>query len=63
MGYINLNGDMDFNILIRTMVQCDSRVHFRAGAGIVADSVAEKELVETKAKAKGLLKSLGLEYH
>ncbi|MCG6970347.1 MAG: aminodeoxychorismate synthase component I, partial [Gammaproteobacteria bacterium] len=62
MGYINLNGDMDFNILIRTMVQCGNQVHFRAGAGIVADSVAEKELAETKAKAKGLLNSLGLKY-
>ena len=63
MGYVNLNGDMDFNILIRTMVQCDGNVHLRAGAGIVADSIAEKELAETKAKAKGLLKSLGLDYH
>jgi anthranilate synthase component 1 len=63
MGYINLNGDMDFNILIRTMVQCEKNVHFRAGAGIVADSIAENELAETGAKAKGLLKSLGLEYN
>jgi anthranilate synthase component 1 len=63
VGYINLNGDMDFNILIRTMVQCDKNVRLRAGAGIVADSVAEKELAETKAKAKGLLNSLGLVHH
>jgi anthranilate synthase component 1 len=60
MGYINLNGDMDFNILIRSMVQCKNTVHLRAGAGIVADSIAEKELAETRAKAKGLLKSLGI---
>lgn len=59
MGYLNLNGDMDFNILIRTMIQCKNNVHLRAGAGIVADSVAEKELAETRVKAKGLLKSLG----
>jgi anthranilate synthase component 1 len=63
MGYINLNGDMDFNILIRTMVHCDKNVHLRAGAGIVADSIAEKELAETQAKAKGLLNSLGLAQH
>jgi anthranilate synthase component 1 len=63
MGYINLNGDMDFNILIRTMVQCEKNVHFRAGAGIVADSIAENELAESRAKAKGLLNSLGLEYN
>jgi anthranilate synthase component 1 len=60
MGYINLNGDMDFNILIRTMIQCKNSVHLRAGAGIVSDSNAEKELAETRAKAKGLLKSLGI---
>ena len=63
MGYINLNGDMDFNILIRTMVQCENNVRLRAGAGIVADSIAEKELAETRAKAKGLLNSLGLAGH
>lgn len=61
MGYINRDGDMDFNILIRTMVQRGSQVHFRTGAGIVADSVAEKELAETRAKAKGLLRTLGVD--
>ena len=66
MGYINLDGSMDLNILIRTMVleqqqendttkQCLS---FRAGAGLVYDSIAERELNETRAKAKGLLKAL-----
>jgi anthranilate synthase component 1 len=34
-------------------------VSLRAGAGIVADSVAEKELDETRAKARGLLRALG----
>jgi anthranilate synthase component 1 len=63
MGYINLNGDMDFNILIRTMVQCDNNVRLRAGAGIVADSIAENELAETRAKAKGLLNSLDILHH
>ena len=45
------------------MVQCDNSVHVRAGAGIVADSIAENELAETKAKAKGLLKALDLMQH
>lgn len=59
MGYVNRDGDMDLNILIRTMV-CDAGgVHFRAGAGIVADSNAEAELSETRAKARGLLAALG----
>jgi anthranilate synthase component 1 len=54
---------MDFNILIRTMVQCDNNVRLRAGAGIVADSIAENELAETRAKAKGLLNSLDILHH
>lgn len=60
LGYINNDGSMDFNILIRTMVRDkrageESNITFRAGGGIVSDSVAEKELEETRAKAKGLL--------
>ncbi len=60
LGYINNDGSMDFNILIRTMVHDTStdnnKITFRAGGGIVSDSVAEDELEETRAKAKGLLK-------
>ncbi len=64
MGYVNLNGSMDLNILIRTMVlesfsgikEC--KLSFRAGAGLVFDSLAEKELAETRVKAKGMLQSL-----
>lgn len=56
VGYINHNGDMDFNILIRSFTQIDDHLHFRTGAGIVFDSVAENELTETRHKAKGLLK-------
>jgi anthranilate synthase component 1 len=55
MGYLNLDGDMDLNILIRTLVCEDDQISFRAGAGIVADSVPELELKETRAKARGLL--------
>jgi len=56
LGYINNDGNMDFNILIRTMVREGNSITFRAGGGIVSDSVAVKELEETRAKAKGLLK-------
>ena len=59
MGYLNLDGDLDLNILIRTLVQKDRRLEFRAGAGIVADSVPEQELAETRAKARGLARALG----
>ncbi|MDH5444645.1 MAG: aminodeoxychorismate synthase component I [Gammaproteobacteria bacterium] len=58
MGYLNHNGDMDLNILIRTIVMDKDKISFRAGAGLVADSIAEKELQETRAKARGMLLSL-----
>lgn len=59
MGYVNHNGDMDLNILIRTITLDAHHVTLRAGAGLVADSVAEKELEETRHKARGLLLALG----
>ncbi len=58
-GYLNRDGDLDLNILIRTLTLHGDTIRFRAGAGIVADSVAERELDETRAKARGLLRSLG----
>jgi anthranilate synthase component 1 len=61
MGYINRDGSMDLNILIRSMVCEGNRLELRAGAGIVADSDAEAELEETRAKARGLLRALGLD--
>ncbi|GMR01584.1 MAG: aminodeoxychorismate synthase component I [Gammaproteobacteria bacterium] len=64
LGYINNDGSMDFNILIRTMVRDtadNNKITFRAGGGIVSDSVAVKELEETRAKAKGLLKIFTVE--
>ena len=58
LGYIGHNGNMDLNILIRTLVKQGKHISLRAGAGIVADSNAELELEETRAKAKGILLSL-----
>jgi anthranilate synthase component 1 len=57
-GYLNRDGSMDMNILIRSMTVSAEQVAFRAGAGIVADSVPEAELEETRAKARGLLRAL-----
>lgn len=59
MGYLNRDGDMDLNILIRTITRDVDELRLRAGAGIVADSVADDELEETRAKARGLLLALG----
>ncbi len=58
-GYLNHNGDMDLNILIRSAWLSEKKCELRAGAGIVVDSVGEHELQETRAKAKGLLRALG----
>ncbi|MEA1889279.1 MAG: aminodeoxychorismate synthase component I [Pseudomonadota bacterium] len=56
VGYLCHNGDMDLNILIRTITRQNNSYSFRAGAGIVADSNPEKELNETRSKARGLIK-------
>ena len=60
LGYINLDGSLDFNILIRSFQVQHEQVGFRAGAGIVADSQPERELAETRNKARGLLRALGV---
>ena len=56
IGYISNNGKMDFNILIRSFVHIENVLTFRAGAGIVYDSIPERELAETKHKVAGLVK-------
>jgi anthranilate synthase component 1 len=61
MGYINLDGSMDLNILIRTLLKSANEISLRAGAGIVYDSDPDNELNETRAKARGLLRSLWVE--
>lgn len=65
MGWLNRDGDLDLNILIRTAEVDTSttgtELRFRTGAGIVADSDPLRELDETRAKARGLLKALGVE--
>lgn len=59
LGYLNHDGSMDLNILIRTLVKQGNQLRFRAGGGIVAESDPERELDETRAKARGLLKAFG----
>jgi anthranilate synthase component 1 len=58
VGYIGFGGDMDMCITIRTFLQEGGKLHVQAGAGIVYDSVPEKEYEETKNKAKALIKIL-----
>ncbi|MBE5662623.1 anthranilate synthase component I [Staphylococcus sp. SS21] len=55
VGYINCNHNLDFALAIRTMMINDQFVNVEAGCGVVYDSIPEKELEETKLKAKSLL--------
>ena len=57
LGWLGTDGDADFNILIRTLTLRGDTVELRAGAGIVADSIPERELEETRAKARGMLRA------
>ena len=57
LGWLGTNGDADFNILIRTLTLNGADIELRAGAGIVADSIPERELEETRAKARGMLRA------
>ena len=57
-GYLNRDGSLDLNILIRTMVHTGDAITFSAGAGIVADSSPGRELAETRAKAEGMLRAI-----
>lgn len=60
-GYIGFNGNLDMAIAIRTIIFKERMAYVQAGAGIVADSEAEKEYMETVNKAKALLTTLEVE--
>lgn len=57
IGCFGFNGESRFNIAIRTLVAEAGELHFHVGAGIVADSVPEKEWEETLHKAAGILQA------
>ncbi|MFL6592885.1 MAG: aminodeoxychorismate synthase component I [Luteimonas sp.] len=59
-GWLNRDGDLDLNILIRSAEVEGTQLRFRTGAGIVADSEPQRELDETRAKARGMLRALGV---
>ncbi len=58
LGYIDLHGDMDLNIVIRTLILKKGKGHLQVGAGIVHDSDPGKEYEETLHKAKALVQAL-----
>ncbi len=55
IGYIDFSGNIDTAIAIRTLVVCGNEAWVQAGAGVVADSVAEQEHLECENKARALL--------
>ncbi|MDP1870770.1 MAG: anthranilate synthase component I [Gallionella sp.] len=57
VGYLGFNGDMDVAIALRTAVIKDKTLYVQAGAGIVADSVADSEWQETQNKARAVLRA------
>jgi para-aminobenzoate synthetase component I len=57
-GYINMAGDMDLNLIIRTFLIKNNRAYIQVGGGIVADSEPEREYQETLFKAEALLNAL-----
>ena len=58
VGYLDLFGNLDFCIAIRTLVCIRNKIYIQAGAGIVADSVPEKEYLETVNKARAMIRAL-----
>jgi anthranilate/para-aminobenzoate synthase component I len=58
-GYIGWNGDLDLNIIIRTLVMTEKQGYLQVGAGIVADSDPGKEYQETLHKAQAFFSAVG----
>jgi len=58
VGYFSANGNMDFAITIRTAIVKGETYHVQAGAGIVMDSVPDKEYFECQQKAEALIEAL-----
>jgi len=60
VGYVDFRGNMDTAITIRTILVKGGNAYVQAGAGIVADSIPEREYEETVNKARALLKAIEL---
>ena len=60
IGYMGFNNDFNHAIMIRTFMSKNNYLHYRAGAGIVADSVAESELNEVNNKIAALRKAIAM---
>ena len=63
VGYFSFSGNMDTCIAIRTLVIKDGRAYLGVGAGIVADSVPEREFEETMNKGRALIRAVEIAEH
>ncbi len=61
IGYIDMNGNADLSVVIRTIVVKDGTAYFQVGGGIVADSDPDKEYDETMDKARAMIYALAIE--
>ena len=59
IGYLGFNGDMDTNIVIRTLIKASNRLHLQVGGAVMADSDPENEYAETLVKAGSVVQALG----
>lgn len=60
VGYLSYSGNMDTCITIRTLIIKGNKVYIQTGAGIVADSIPEKEFTETVNKAMGMMRAVDM---
>jgi len=60
IGYLSFNGDLDFNIAIRTFLVKGSKAYFQVGGAVVYDSNPEAEYQETLDKGKALVAALNM---
>ena len=58
VGYLDFRGNLDTCIALRTAILTPGQAHVQAGAGVVADSVPEKEYQETLNKAQAMLQAI-----
>ncbi|MGI2336272.1 MAG: aminodeoxychorismate synthase component I [Dehalogenimonas sp.] len=62
IGYVGFNGDLDFNIAIRTILTKADRAYFQVGGAITFDSDPQAEYEETLYKSRALFKALGIDF-
>ena len=58
IGFINFSNEMDFNIIIRTLIVKNNKGYIQVGGGVVADSKPKREYQETIDKAKAIFEAL-----